>query len=207
MRSIKAVYARLHETGKGPRGGLDHLLYMLFDELISYYFPLVDQMGLEIETLEDEMFERPQQKHLQLILEQRRKLYALRRVMLPHRQVFNHLATGSADEIDEREAFYFRDVYDEVIRLTDAVDMLREQLSNLRDTYLSVLSQRTNDVMKVLTVISCALLPMGVIAGCYGMNFEHMPELAKPWGYPFAVGSMIAVAVVMVAWFKGKDWI
>ncbi|MFN7961735.1 MAG: magnesium/cobalt transporter CorA [Thermoanaerobaculia bacterium] len=207
MRSVAAVHSRLKETGKAPRGGLDHLLYMLFDELISLYFPLVDELGLEIERIEDEMFQRPRQSHLEAVLEMRRRLTTLRRVMLPHRQVFNHLATGSADEIDDREAFYFRDVYDEVLRLTDGIDMLREQLSSLRDTYLSVLSQRTNDVMKVLTIISSMLLPMTVIAGIYGMNFEFMPELHKAWGYPVALGLMVTVAGGMMLWFRKKDWI
>ncbi len=207
LRSLAVVRERLRETDRAPRGGLDHLLYLLFDELISLYFPVIDQLGQEIEDLEGEMFEKPKQEHLGAILGFRRRLSTLRRVMLPHRQVFNHLATGSADEIDEREAFYFRDVYDEVLRLTDAVDMLREQLSSLRDTYLSVISQRTNDIMKVLTIISSVLLPLTVIAGIYGMNFEHMPELKSPWGYPATLVAMAGVVVGLLSWFRRKGWI
>ena len=207
MRSVKALSARLPEKGRAPRGGVAHVLYMLYDELIGLYFPVVDEVGSELEALEEEIFEKPTQEHLSRIQALKGRLSAVRRVMLPHRQIFSHLATGSAEEVSDQEALFFRDVYDQVVRLTDAVDMMREQLSSVRDTYLSVVSQRTNEIMKVLTILSAMLLPLTVIAGVYGMNFEHMPELRSQVGYPLTLGTMVLVAGGMFAWFKHKDWI
>ena len=137
----------------------------------------------------------------------RRQLATLRRTMLPHRQVFQHLANSRGNGIDDTAALNFRDTLDNVLRLTDAIDQQRDLLTNVKDTYLSVVAQRTNDVMRVLTVFSAIVLPLSLIAGIYGMNFQHMPELAKPWGYPFVLGSMVALAAGMLLWFRRKGWI
>jgi magnesium transporter len=207
MRSVNAVRERFKEVGRAPRGGLPHLLYLIYDELISLYQPLVDEVGSEVEVLEEEIFREPRQEHLVTIQRLKQRLSTIRRVMLPHRQVFNHLATGSAEEISDSEALYFRDVYDDIVRLTESVDVMRELLSSARDTYMSVVGQRTNEIMKVLTVISAVLLPLTVITGIYGMNFEHMPELASRGGYPAVVGTMVLVAGGMLLWFRRKGWI
>ena len=129
--------------------------------------------------------------------------------MLPHRQVFNHLATSGASlpYLDTQSALYFRDIYDNVFRLADAIDQQREALGNAKDTYLSVVSQRTNDIMKVLTLFSAILLPLTFIAGVYGMNFENMPELHSRYGYFAVLGIMVSVGVGLVAWFRHKRWL
>lgn len=207
MRSVNAVRTRLLETGRSPRGGLDHLLYLIYDEMIGHYFPVVDEIGSQIETLEEEIFEEPREEHLEAILRLRRRLSTVRRVMLPHRQIFNHLSTGDVDFVSPQNALYFRDVYDEVFRLADAVDQQREQISSVRDTYLSVISQRTNEVMKVLTILSAVLLPLSLIAGIYGMNFAHMPELHSRWGYPAVLAFMALLAGGLVALFRRKGWL
>ncbi len=207
LRSLNTVRDRFKEIGRAPRGGLPHLLYLIYDELISLYQPLVDEVGTEVEALEEEIFREPKQEHLVVIQRLKQRLSTIRRVMLPHRQVFNHLATGSAEEISDSEALYFRDVYDDIVRLTESLDVMRELLSSARDTYMSVVGQRTNEIMKVLTVISAVLLPLTVITGIYGMNFEHMPELATRGGYPAVLAAMATAAGGMLLWFRRKRWI
>ncbi len=207
MRSVRTVRERLRESHRSPPGGLSHLLYSLYEEMIGLYFPVVDEVGDQLEELEDAIFSDPREEQLVKILALKKRLASLRRVMLPHRQVFNHLGSGSVEEIDPREAVFFRDVYDDVVRLADAIDLQRDQLLSVRDTYLSVISQRTNEIMKVLTVISAVLLPLTVIAGIYGMNFQHMPELERPWAYPTVLGLMAAVGLGMFFFFRRRGWI
>jgi magnesium transporter len=127
--------------------------------------------------------------------------------MLPHRQIFNHLANAQTPFVDAGTALFFRDIYDNVFRLADAVDQQRDQLANVKDTYLSVISQRTNEVMKVLTLFSAILLPLTFLAGIYGMNFEHMPELGSRFGYFAVLGVMVVVAGSLLAWFRHKGWL
>ena len=206
LRSVAAVRRKLEEARQG-KGDVVHLFYQVCDELIDYYFPVLEEIGREIEEIEDEIFESPDQAQLERIQSLRRRLATLRRVMLPHRTIFNRLASRQAPFIDEVEAVYFRDVYDNVFRLADATDHLREQLSSAKDTYLSTVSQRTNDVMKVLTVFSAILLPLTFIAGVYGMNFQHMPELESRYGYFLVLGGMAALAIGMLGWFRHKDWL
>lgn len=207
MRSVAAIRQKIQESGHLPKGGTTHLLYLICDEMVDHYFPVLDEIGREIEALEESIFAEPTQEHLEQILEIRRRLSTLRRVMLPHRQIFNHLAAAKTPYIDEQETLYFRDVYDNVFRLADALDHQRDQLTSAKDTYLSVVSQRTNEVMKVLTLFSATLLPLSCIAGIYGMNFEYMPELELRYGYFGILGFMGLVAGSLLAWFWRKGWL
>jgi magnesium transporter len=209
MRSVEAVRQKISASGKAPQGGPCRLLYLIWDQLIDYYFPVVDDTAEEIETLEEQIFDAPESSQLQRILTLRRRLATLRRVMLPHRQVFSHLAGSSSHlpYIDAQSALYFRDIYDNVFRLADAIDQQREALGNSKDTYLSVVGQRTNDIMKVLTLFSAILLPLTFIAGVYGMNFENMPELHSRYGYFATLATMLVVGISLVAWFRHKRWL
>ena len=206
MRSVRKVQERLREAAAIPPGGPARLLYGLCDEVIDYYFPVLDEIAQEIEELEEAIFAKVERGQLETILELRRSLSTLRRVMLPHRQVFSHLGTPNARFIDEQQALYFRDVHDNVMRLGDAIDQQRDQLGSVKDTYLSALGQKTNEIMKVLTLFSAILLPLTFLAGLYGMNFEHMPELAQPWAYPALLAVMATTAGAMVLWFRRRGW-
>ena len=206
MRSVEAVRQRLDVKDHSPIGGPIRLLHGLCDQVVDYYFPVVERIGDELEELEGQIFEKAQQSQLQTILGMRRRLAVLRRVMLPHRQVFNHLAHAETAFVDEATALYFRDVYDNVLRLVDATDQQRDQMSSAKDTYLSVVSQKTNDVMKVLTMFSAILLPLTFIAGVYGMNFEFMPELHARYGYYGALGVMLTVGTGLFFWFRRRGW-
>jgi magnesium transporter len=175
--------------------------------MLNYYLPIVDGIGLEIEKLEAAVLDETGRAQLERILDLRRRLGVLRRIMLPHRAVFNHLSNSRDALFDSTASLNFRDTLDNVLRLIDAVDQQRDQLANVKDTYLSVVSQRTNEIMKVLTLFSAIMLPLTFIAGVYGMNFEHMPELATKHGYFVVLGAMLVVAVGMFWLFRRKDWI
>jgi magnesium transporter len=207
MRSVEAVRQRLATAGVAAFSGPVRLYHAICDQLVDLYFPVVDEAEDEIEALEDQVFASPEPAQLQRLLSLRRRLATLRRVMLPHRQIFNHLANAQTPFVDAGTALFFRDIYDNVFRLADAVDQQRDQLANVKDTYLSVISQRTNEVMKVLTLFSAILLPLTFLAGIYGMNFEHMPELGSRFGYFAVLGVMVVVAGTLLAWFRHKGWL
>ncbi len=206
LRSVKLVRNRVEESARALPGGVVQLLWSICDEMIDLYFPIVDDIGARIENLEQEVLNSAEREHLQSILDLRRKLSVLRRTMLPHRAVFNHLANSRDALFDATASLNFRDTLENVLRLTDAIDQQRDQLLNVKDTYLSVISQRTNEIMKVLTLFSAIMLPLTFIAGVYGMNFEHMPELSSRYGYFLVLGAMGAVAAVMVVWFRRRKW-
>jgi magnesium transporter len=207
LRSVKAVRERIEETGRALPGGVVQLLWSICDELIDLYFPIIDELGARIEALEQEVLNDARHEQLQTILDLRRKLGVLRRTMLPHRSVFGHLSNSRDDLFDATASLNFRDTLENVLRLTDAVDQQRDQLSNVKDTYLSVVSQRTNEIMKVLTLFSAIMLPLTFIAGIYGMNFENMPELHSRYGYFAVLCTMIVVAIGMVSWFRRRRWL
>lgn len=206
MRSVAEWRSRLDATDRSPIGGPVRLLHGLCDQVVDYYFPVVEQISDELEHLEAEIFVEARQEQLQAILALRRRLSVLRRVMLPHRSVFNHLANAQTAFVDDATALYFRDVYDNVLRLVDATDQQRDQIGGAKDTYLSVISQKTNEVMKVLTMFSAILLPLTFIAGIYGMNFDNMPELHTRRGYFVVLSVMAAVAVGLFLWFRRRGW-
>lgn len=207
LRSVALVRSRIEESGRPVAGGVVQLLWTICDEMIDLYFPIVDEIGAEIEELEQEVLNDPEREDLQRILDLRRKLGVLRRTMLPHRAVFSHLANSRDALFDATASLNFRDTLENVLRLTDAVDQLRDQLSNVKDTYLSVISQRTNEIMKVLTLFSAIMLPLTFIAGVYGMNFEYIPELASHYGYFAVLGAMGVIATGMVFWFRRRKWL
>ena len=207
LKSVETVRRRIEETGRALPGGAAQVLWSICDEMMDLYFPIVDEIGAEIEELEAGVVKAPEQRHLERVLTLRRKLSTLRRSMLPHRQVFNHLANSRSGYFDDTAALNFRDTLDNVLRLADAIDQQRDLLVNVKDTYLSVMSQRTNEIMRVLTVFSAIVLPLSLIAGVYGMNFDNMPELHSPWGYFGVLGAMAALGTGMILWFRRRGWL
>jgi magnesium transporter len=207
LRSVQTVRARFEESGQAPPGGVVQVLWSIYDEMMDLYFPVVERVAEEIEKLEEQVVECPEGEQLERALAMRRQLATLRRTMLPHRQVFNHLANSRNGLIDDTAGLNFRDTLDNVLRLADAIDQQRDLLTNVKDTYLSVVAQKTNDIVRVLTVFSAIVLPLSLIAGIYGMNFEHMPELHSRWGYFGVLAAMVTLAVALLAWFRHKRWI
>lgn len=207
MRSLATVCDRLETSQRAFPGGPVQVLWSIYDEMMDHYFPLVDEIGVEIEKLEERVVQHPEHAQLASVLTLRRKLSTLRRIMLPHRQVFGHLANSRFEVIDATAALNFRDTQDNVLRLADALEQQRDMLTNVKDTYLSVVAQRTNEIMRVLTVFSAIVLPLSLVAGVYGMNFRHMPELEWRWGYPLVLLGMAALAAGLLLWFRKKRWI
>lgn len=183
------------------------LVYNLLDAMVDDYFPLIDHLADHVEELEERIFTRFDRRALQGIFELKHELLKMRRVVAPERDVLNTLLRREVPIFDSEVALYFQDVYDHLLRVTDSLDTYRELLTSAQDAYLSVQSNELNQVMKVLTIASIALMSAALIAGIYGMNFEVMPELRWQWGYPFALGLMAAVVVSLLVFFRWKKWL
>jgi magnesium transporter len=201
------VRHRIKENqGKVRQKGADYLLYVLLDALIDHYFPVLEDYGDRIENLEDKLVSHPHHNHLQEIYDVRRELLSLRRAIWPLRNVTDLLIRGHYPIINDEVRFYFRDCYDHVIQLLDIVETYRELASSLMDVYLSSMSNRMNEVMQFLTVISTIFIPLTFIAGVYGMNFDHMPELHWKWSYYVCLMVMGVVAGCLLYFFWKQGW-
>lgn len=181
--------------------------------VIDGYFPVLEEYGERLEVLEDAVMGRHSSDHVAEIHDMKRDLLALRRAIWPQREMINALARDTSPRILEQTRIYLQDCYDHTIQLMDVVETYREIASGLVDVYLSSTSARMNEIMKVLTVIATIFMPLGFIAGLYGMNFDrgaspwNMPELGWYLGYPFALLLMTAVAVGLMLYFWRRRWI
>jgi magnesium transporter len=196
-----------NSKGRIRKAGADYLAYCLMDAIVDGYYLVLENLGERIESLEDEVIENPTSETLQIINKLKRKMIVLRRSVWPLREVIGTLERGGSSLIHETTAAYLRDVYDHTIQVADTIDSYRDMISGTRDTYLSSLSNRMNEVMKVLTIIATIFIPMTFIAGIYGMNFEWIPELSWRYSYFAVWGVMAAVAVTMIAYFRKKTWL
>ncbi len=205
---LDPVRARLRQ-GKGPirRSGPDYLAYAIIDTVVDGYYPILESLGEVLESMEDEIIDRPRRSLLQRIHHIRRELLAIRRAIWPHREAVNALIRDENPLVGDTVRVYLRDVYDHCVQIIDVVETYRELAGGLMDIYLSSVSNRMNEVMKVLTIMASIFIPLTFMAGIYGMNFEYMPELKLAWGYPVLLTLMLVVALVMVAYFRRKAWI
>jgi magnesium transporter len=196
-------------SGTGPirRSGPDYLVYALIDTVIDGFYPVLESMGEYLEDLEGETLTSAQPVHLRKIYEVKRQLLELRRAIWPQREAINSLIRDESPLVGEMVRMYLRDCYDHAVQVIDVTETYRELTGTLMDLYLSAVSQRTNDVMKVLTVMASIFIPLTFLAGIYGMNFEHMPELSRPWAYPTLLGLMASVGGIMLTYFWKKGWI
>lgn len=206
------IFSHVRERIRNGKGRIrkmkaDYLAYSLLDAVVDNYFFILEKSGEQIEELEDKVVSEPKPETLQEIHKLKRGMIFLRRSVWPLREVINSLERGESSLIQETSRIYLRDVYDHTIQVIDSVETFRDMLSGMHDTYLSSISNRMNEIMKVLTIIATIFIPLTFVAGVYGMNFKFMPELEWQWGY-FAVWLiMVGVAVVMVAFFKRKKWL
>jgi len=196
-------------TSKGiiRRMGPDYLTYALIDTVVDNYFIILEKLGDKIEFLEDELVINPGTETLQAIHNLKRELIFLRKSVWPLREVVSRMERGGFDLIKEATGIYLRDVYDHTIQVIDAIETYRDLLSGMLDIYLSSISNKMNEIMKVLTIIGTIFIPLTFIAGIYGMNFSYMPELGWRWGYPIVLTVMLIISGVMVHYFKGKKWL
>lgn len=192
--------------GKIRKMGADYLAYSLIDAIVDNYFVILEKLGETIEDVEDKLVTNPTSETLHKIHDLKREMIFLRKSVWPLREVINKLGRSESELINASTCVYMRDVYDHTIQVMDSVETFRDMLSGMLDIYLSSLSNRMNEVMKVLTVISTIFIPLTFVVGLYGMNFRHMPELEQTWGYPAILILMFAVALLMVVFFRRRKW-
>jgi magnesium transporter len=206
------VFGSLRERlrlGKGwiRKLGADYLAYSLLDAVVDSYFDVLEKIGERIETIEDRLVADPANETLWEVHNLKREMIYLRRSVWPLREVVNRLIKSDDAFLDKTTSVYLRDVYDHIAQILDTTEIYREMLSGMLDIYLSSVSNRMNEVMKVLTIIATLFIPLTFVAGLYGMNFRFMPELDWPFGYPLVLSLMLIVAVSMIYYFKQKKWL
>lgn len=195
-------------TGKARKRGADYLAYMLVDVIIDYYFETMDEVWNRIERMEEIVIRHPEHIELRDIQLLRKDLIHLRKYIFPVRDAIHELSLRYENFFSESTMVYLRDSHDHVMQVVESLDTYRETLNSTMDIYLSQLSIKMNQVMKVLTIIATIFIPLTFIAGVYGMNFEHMPELSKDWAYPEGFYVLIGmVTFVMVLYMKSKRWL
>ena len=199
--------AYLARHGEKLLRGPDYIFHLLLDGVVDEYAPVVDRIGEQLDRLEVGMFRRPTPRVLARLLRVKRDVSYLRKTLILEREVLARLIRGEFALVEDREIVYYRNVYDHLGRYTDLIESAREMVSDLMQTHLAAVSNKLNEIMKVLTMISTVVLPMTLIAGVYGMNFDHMPELRWGMGYPFALGLMTLTGIVSFVLFKWKKWI
>jgi magnesium transporter len=195
-------------TGKGRlrKLGPDYLAYALVDAIVDNYFLVLEKLGERVEVLEEELVTDPNQETLHEMHALKREMIYVRRSVWPLREVISGLERAESPLIKQTTGIFLRDVYDHTIQVIDTVETYRDMLSGMLDIYLSSVSNRMNQVMKVLTIIATIFIPLTFIAGVYGMNFKFMPELEWRFGYFLIVGIMLAIGLTMVIYFKRKRW-
>jgi magnesium transporter len=202
----------IQERIRGGKGrlrkmGADYLAYTLLDIIVDHYFAILEKLGERIETLEEKVIANPTTQTLMKIQKLKKEMIFLRRWVWPLREVISGLERGESLKIQESTRFYLRDVYDHTIQVMDTIEIFRDMLSGMMDIYLSSVNNRMNAVMKVLTIIATIFMPLTFLAGVYGMNFKHMPELEWTWSYPLLWVLMILIAAFMLISFRKKKWL
>lgn len=201
------IRARLRSgAGRIRTRGPDFLAYSLIDAVVDQYFVILERLGERIEALEDELLHHPSPATLGEIHRLRREVIFIRRSVWPLREVLSGLRRGDSALVLPETGVYLQDLYDHTIQVIDTVETLRDMLQGMLDTYLSSISYRMNEVMKVLTIISTVFIPLTFIVGVYGMNFDYLPELHWWWAYPVLWVIMIGIAAFMIAFFKRRKW-
>jgi len=194
--------------GKGRirKRGADYLFYALIDAIVDNYFIVLEKIAAQIEALEEKIVTEPGPEALQIIHQLKRELIFFRNSIWPLREMISGLERGDSVLIQDKTNIFLRDVYDHTIQVIDTVETFRDMVSGMLDVYLSSISNRMNEVMKVLTVIATIFIPLTFLAGVYGMNFKYMPELEMHWAYPVVWSVMIVVGLVMILYFRRKRW-
>jgi magnesium transporter len=206
--SFDSVRERIR-GGKGKtRGmGVDYLAYALIDAIVDGYFTVLEGFGERIVDVEERLTQSPDQGSLHSINSMKKEIIYLRKSVWPLREAISFLERGDSPLLHDATRIYFRDVYDHTVQVIDTIEIYRDLLSGMLDLYLSSISNRTNEVMKFLTVIGTIFMPLTFLVGVYGMNFKNFPELEWRNGYFILWGLMIALSLLMVAYFRNKRWL
>jgi magnesium transporter len=208
----EAIFEPILERIQNSRGIIrqmrnDFLAYAILDATIDNYFVVIEKISDKIEILEDELVSKPTQDTLHEIHRLKQNMIILRKSIWPFREILSRIERSRFSLIDEKILIYIRDIYDHSIQVMETIETYRDMLSGMLDIYLSSISNRMNEVMKVLTIIATIFIPLTLIVGIYGMNFHYMPELGIPWAYPMVWLAMIMICGIMIIFFKHKKWI
>lgn len=207
---VERVRNLLERDSRFLQRGADHLFYKLADDLIADTMPVVDQMDDEIDTLEDRMFQSTNQELLERIFTLKRSLLHMRRILMPQRELFNKLARGDDHVIDPQERVFFRDIYDHLVRLYDISESLRDLIGGVLETYLSVINNRMNDVMKTLTIITTLFMPISFLTGFFGMNFFAAEPPFSIWTtrpvFILVLSIFVLLPLGMFFWMRSRKW-
>jgi magnesium transporter len=206
IKQIETVWHRAITDKNSGAQGVDFLLYMLMDALMNDAFPIIDEISDRLEAIEAEILDRPEQSQLVRLLALRRQLISMRRIIAPHRYVLAMLVRRGDPRISNSSALYFRDVYDHIVRAYEEIDTERDLLGNAMEAYISMLENRTNKIMKQLTIFASIFLPLTFLTGFFGQNFTMMP-----FGSEFLYRAMLTVCIIlpvcMLLWFRWQDWL
>ena len=193
--------------GRIRKEGADYLAHAIIDNIVDNYFIVLENLEEKIEYLEDDLVKKTTPSTLEAIHILKRELILLRKSLWPLREAISSLERSDSPLINKSTVVYFKDIYDHTIAIIDTVETFRDMLSGMLDIYLSTISNRLNEVMKVLTIIATIFMPLTFLAGVYGMNFKYMPELEYRWGYFCVLGIMLVIALLMLRYFKKKKWL
>ncbi len=209
FKSIKKVKTQLRSTPFACQRGAAYLLHQILDQLVDLYMPVVDDFDNTINEIEDRAFrmKKGNTEILEEIMDLRRSVARLKRISSRQLEVLYRISHGEFPQIPQNVLPFYRDVHDHLLRISDLSENYRDLVSSLFEIHFNVTANRTNDIMKVMTIFSAIMLPLSLIAGIYGMNFENMPELKSQNGYFFTLGVMIIVAIGLLIYFWRKGWI
>ena len=206
VEAMKRIYDQVGATPKAFDGGASFILYRMSDLLVDSYFPALDALEEQTDTLEDDVVQRPTQARLQQIFALKRVLVHLRKLVSPQREVYNALSRRDHPYIDPKAAAYFRDLHDHLIRANEIVESYRDLVSNMMDAYLATISNRLNEVMKRLTLLATIFMPITFITGFFGMNFTGMP-FSSNWLLWTTIAATVITPLAMLVWFFKNGWI
>ena len=212
QENVGDVFEQIRDRIRNSKGRIrklhaDYLMYVLLDAVVDSYFGILEKLGEKIEFLEDELVDDPSDQTLHQIHRLKREMVFLRKAVWPLRELISGLERSESALIEESTDVYLRDVYDHTIQVIDTVESFRDMVSGMLDIYLSSISNRMNAIMKVLTIIATIFIPLTFVAGVYGMNFKNMPELKWRYGYVAVWLVMLAMAGLMILYFKRKKWL
>lgn len=207
INSFSVTKERAKKQSPIIMNGADFLLYSIIDSVVDSYFPVIDDFDNLVDDMSDELFKDPTQNTLSKIYHLKNEIMLLKRTIGPQADVAALITKGDFEYITPQNAIYFRNIYDNLVRLNDIVGTSRDIITGAMEAYVSVVSNRLNEIMKTLTVIATIMMPLTLIASIYGMNFKYMPELSSKYGYPSVIAFMIALSVIMLHYFKRKKWL
>ena len=207
LYSVESVMRLVEDDGRPMRRGADFLVHAFIDAMVDNVLPTIDNMGERAEGIEEVVIRNPQESTLEAILQLKRSALRLHRVMAPQREVLNRMSRGEFSIITQDAQMFYRDIYDHMVRIEDLNQSLRDRASDALSTYLSSVANRQNETMRILSIVAAIFLPLSLVAGVYGMNFENMPELGVSWAYFAVLGFMAFIAVNAIWWAWARKWI